>query len=86
MSRFPRYSVCRKIFLKPLQHFNNESPVKQTPNSLQSLLSLVSQGQISHLSCIRFLVHLLASAGTFSTSIMSKKNNRSVARKALTHS
>lgn len=35
-----------------------------------------AQGRISHLSCTRFQVHLLASAGTFSTSIMSRKTNR----------
>lgn len=55
-------------------------------DSRWSLFSLVSQGQIPHLSCMRFLLHLLASAGTFSTSIMSKKNNGAAAGKALTHS
>lgn len=35
----------------------------------------LSNGQISHLSCKRFLLHLLAAAGTFSTSIMSQENN-----------
>ncbi len=48
--------------------------------------SLEAQPQISHLSCTRLHVHFLASAGTFSTSIMSKMNNRSGAGAVLTDS
>lgn len=46
------------------------APASAEPGSV----SAVTNGRISHLSCKRSLVHLLAAAGTFSTSIMSQEN------------